>query len=89
MDLICIQDFGAHKVGDVVEVPDDAAFSPLYYAEKPKGKGSRSNKQPAQVANASDEALGENTDESLAPVVNPTADDEAAATDNDSKNEDE
>lgn len=88
MELVCIQEFGTHKIGDVVEVPDGADFSPLYYAEKPKGKGAKSARKPAQLANASDEAQGQNTDEELTPVVNPTADDEAAVAENNSKNED-
>jgi hypothetical protein len=88
MEIICIQEFGTHKIGDVVEVPDDAEFSPLYYAEKPKGKGARSTKRPAQLANATDEAQGENTDVELTPVVNPVADDAPADEDN-SKDGDE
>ncbi len=33
MRLVHLQDFGLHKKGDVVVVPDGVEFSPLYFAE--------------------------------------------------------
>lgn len=98
MIVVCIREFGAHAVGDEVELPDDADFAPMYFSEKPTGKGAKTTKQPAQVAkakaarvDASDEAQGTNTDESLAPVVTadgPKADDDDAANDDKSNSED-
>lgn len=31
MKLVCIQDFGSHKRGETVELPDTDDFSPLYF----------------------------------------------------------
>lgn len=31
MEVVCIQDFGSCKVGDVRELPDDSEFSTLYF----------------------------------------------------------
>jgi hypothetical protein len=62
MELVCIQEFGSHKVGDVVELPDDAEFSPLYFAEKPKEEeAEKAPKARRRPANASDEATGTDT----------------------------
>lgn len=32
MEVVCIQDFGNCKVGDIRDIPDDAAFSEIYFA---------------------------------------------------------
>jgi hypothetical protein len=90
MELVCIQDFGLTRVGDVVEVPDDSEYSAMYFAENPKGKGSRSSKRPAQLANATDKAQGENVDEASTPIVNPEPDNESyGAADSESPSDEE
>ena len=72
MILVCIQDFGSHKVGDEVEVPDGEDFSPMYFAEKSDDE----DDQPAQVALAREEALGEDVGNSSTPVLGPAQDDD-------------
>jgi hypothetical protein len=72
MELVCIQKFGDCEVGDVREVPDDAEFSPMYFARKP----AEGEAEPAQLAVATDTAQGEDTGEFSTPVISPPADDE-------------
>jgi hypothetical protein len=100
MEVVCIAHFGRWEPGDVVELPDDAEFSPLYFAEKPTEDDSGSDKaeasdkatrrrgrQASRLATSTDEALGKDTDKSDAPVVSPPADDADAGSDELDKNE--